>query len=211
MSEQNQLPSASIEAFRNEALAICRAAGWSPRCIGTEQFKIGVSEIYEELRCLQKVCCVDVSEELIECCKQHQQWSPLFEDVEARIALFRGETERAESIWTEMLNHSSEILRGIADKALRSLDVKRKSGEQLIADVLQALDRNQTKRADAMLYEALLKAKNLEDQKLVAALEARALSRTTPGHLPWKRDLLVDHCVLELLDQQLSAWEGYVA
>ena len=211
MAEQNQVRLAHAEALRNDALAICRAAGWSPRCIGAELFEIGVSEIYEELRCLQRVYCVDIAEELIECCKNHQQWSPLFEDVEARIALFRGETERAESIWTEMLNHSSEILRGIADKALRSLDVKRKSGEQLITDVLQALDRNQTRRADDLLYQALLKAKNLEDQKLGVALEVRALSRPTPGHWPWNRDLLVDHCVLELLDQQVSVWEKHVA
>ena len=211
MAEQNQPSSAPTEALRNEALTICRNAGWSPRCIGTERFKIGVSEIYEELRCLQKVFCVDVAEELIQCCKQRQQWSPLFEDVEARIALFRGETERAESIWNEMLNHRSEILRSIADKALRSLDVKRKSGEQLITDVLQALDRNQTKRADAMLYEALLKAKDLEDEQLGAALEVRAMSRPIPGHWPWNRHLFVDHCVLELLDQQLLAWENHVA
>ena len=211
MAEQNQVRLAHAEALRNDALAICRVAGWSPRCIGAEQFEIGVSEIYEELRCLQRVYCVDIAEELIECCKNHQQWSPLFEDVEARIALFRGETERAESIWTEMLNHSSEILRGIADKALRSLDVKRKSGEQLIADVLQALDRNQTKLADAMLYEALLKAKDLEDEQLGGAFEARAMSRPTPGRWPWNQDLLVNHCVLELLDQQLLAWEDHVA
>ena len=211
MAEQNQPPSAPTEALRNDALAICRTAGWSPRCIGTEQFKIGVCEIYEELRCLQKVFCVDVAEELIQCCKKYQHWSPLFEDVEARIALFRGETERAESIWNEMLNHRSEILRSIADKALRALDVKRKSGEQLITDVLQALDRNQTKRADSMLYEALLKAKDLEDEQLGGALEARAMSRPIPDHWPWNRHLFIDHCVLELLDQQLLAWEDHVA
>ena len=198
-------------ALRDEALALCRNAGWSPRCVGTDQFEIGVPEIYEELRCLQQFCCVDVSEEIIKCCKKHQQWSPLFEDVEARIALFRGETERAESIWTELLNHHSEVIRSIANNALRSLDVKRKSGAQLIIDVVQSLDRNQVDRADAMLYEALVKAENLDDEKLGVALEERAMSRPSPDHWPWNRDLLVDHCVLELLDQQVSAWEKHVA
>ena len=211
MAEQNQPASAHAEALRNDVLAICRTAGWSPRCIGTDQFKIGVAEIYEELRCLQQVRCVDVAEELIECCRAHRQWSPLFEDVEARIALFRGETERAESIWTKLLNHRSEIVRLIADNALRSLAGKRDSGEQLITDVLQSLDRNQTKRADAMLTEALLQAKDLEDEKLGDALEARAMSRPSPSHWPWNRDLLVNHCVLELLDQQLSDWEDHVS
>ena len=197
-------------ALRDEALALCRAAGWSPRCIGTVQFEIGVPEIYEELRFLQQFCCVDVSEEIIKCCKKHQQWSPLFEDVEARIALFRGETERAESIWAELLNHRSEVVRAIAQKALNSLDVKRKSGAQLII-VVQFLDRNQAERADAMLYEALLKIENLDDEKLGVALEERAMSRPRPDHWPWNRDLLVDHCVLELLDQQVTAWEKHVA
>ena len=211
MAEQNQVRLAHAEALRNDARAICRVAGWSPRCIGTDQFEIGVPEIYEELRCLQHFCCVDVSEEIIKCCKKHQQWSPLFEDVEARIALFRGETERAESIWTELLNHHSEVIRSIANNALRSLDVKRKSGAQLIIDVVQSLDRNQVDRADAMLYEALVKAENLDDEKLGVALEARAMSRLSPDHWPWNRDLLVDHCVLELLDQQVSVWEKHVA
>ena len=198
-------------ALRNEALALCRTAGWSPRCIGTDQFEIGVPEIYEELRCLQQFGCVDVSEEIIKCCKKHQQWSPLFEDVEARIALFRGETERAESIWTELLNHRSEVMHAIAHNALLSLDVKRKSGAQLIIDVVQFLDRNHVECADAMLYQALNKAKNLDDEKLGVALEARAMSQSSPDHWPWNRDLLVDHCVLELLDQQVSAWEKHVA
>jgi len=198
-------------ALRAEVLALCRTAGWSPRCIGTDQFEIGVPEIYEELRCLQKLGCIDVSEEIIDCCKKRRQWSPLFEDVEARIALFRGEEERAESIWTDLLNHRSEVMRGIAHDALLSLVEKRKSGAQLITDVLKFLDRNQTRCADKMLYEAIIKAKDLDDENLGVALEVRAMSRPSPGHWPWNRDLLVDHCVLKLLDQQVSAWEDHVA
>ncbi len=210
LADQTPSRSASVEALREEAIALCQRAGWSPQCIGTERFKIGVYEIYEELRCLQKIRCVDVAEDLIECCRRHQHWSPLFEDVEARIALFRGETERAESIWTDLLNHRSEILRLIADNALRSLEGKRESGEQLVTDVLQALDRNEHSRAHLMLYEALIKAKDLEDTFLLSALEASAMSRVVPSDWPWNQGLFIEQLVLDLFDQQLSAWEDHV-
>ena len=75
-------------------------------------------EIYEELRCLQKVLAIDVAQELIDCCRKHQQWSPLFEDVEARIALFRGDVDQAEQIWTHLLNHPSPIVQRDCSKRL---------------------------------------------------------------------------------------------
>ena len=159
---------------------------------------------------MQKVFCVDVAEELIECCKRHQQWSPLFEDVEARIALFRGDTKKAEFIWTKLNKNQSEIIRRVADKALRSLEVKRESGEQLLLDVHQALDRNQQSRVDVILNEAVIAAKDLESKKLFDALELCAMSREKPADWPWNRDLFIDQLVLNLFEQQLSTWEDHV-
>ena len=88
---------ASLQALREDAIAICRQAGWSPRCLGQQGAKPGVTEIYEELRCLQHVLAVDVAQALIDCCRMHQQWTPLFEDVEARIALFQGEVQNPDA------------------------------------------------------------------------------------------------------------------
>lgn len=210
VADQTHSELAQAEALREETTSMCKRAGWSPLCIGTEQFKIGISEIYEELRCLQKVGCVDIAEELIECCKRHQQWSPLFEDVEARIALFRGDTRKAEFIWTKLNKNQSEIIRRIADKALRSLEVKRESGEQLLLDVNHALDRNQQSRVDVILNEAVIAAKDLESKKLCDALELCAMSREKPADWPWNRDLFIDQLVLNLFEQQLSTWEDHV-
>lgn len=206
MADQTKSRLAQAKALREEAIALCKRAGWSPQCIGTERFKIGVSEIYEELRCLQKVCCVDISEELIECCRTHRQWSPLFDDVEARIAMFRGETNKAELIWSDLLNHQSEIMHRIADQSLRSLYTKRDSGEQLVDDVLQALDHDQQNLVDRMLCEAMIVSNDLSDTFLVSALDIVSRSRSKPEHWPWNRELLIDQLMLTLFEQQLLAW-----
>ena len=210
MVDQTPSRSAQAEALREEAIALCKRAGWSPKCIGTGQFKIGVCEIYEELRCLQKVYCVDVSEQLIECCRRHQQWSPLFEDVEARIALFRGETNKAELIWSDLLNHQSKIVHDIADQALRSLKSRRDSGEQLVNDVIQALDHDQQNLVDQMLYEAVMASSDLNNAFLVSALDVAARNRSRPEHWPWNRELLIDQLMFNLFERQLLAWENHV-
>ena len=200
----------SLQALRDDAIAICRQAGWSPRCLGQQGAKPGVTEIYEELRCLQRVLAVDVAQALIDCCRMHQQWTPLFEDVEARIALFQGEVNRAETVWNRLVDHPSPTIRSIAEKALVSLVSKRNSGEQLVTDVVQALDRNQLNRVQSMLLEALMDANDLENQYLMDALNVAAVSRKRPSHWPWNQALLIDQLVLELFDQQLSSWEDYV-
>ena len=210
MVDEQRCASDPLQALRQDAIAICRRAGWSPRRLGQEGGEPGVSEIYEELRCLQKVLAVDVAQELIDCCRRHQQWSPLFEDVEARIALFRGEVAQAEQIWTRLLNHPSPIVQRIAQKALVSLGMKRDSGEQLVTDVLQALDRNHLKRVESILLDALMAAKDLGDPKLTDALESFAMARSSPEHWPWNQALLIDQVVLDLFDQQLSTFEAYV-
>ena len=210
MADQTPTRSAQAEVLREEAIALCKRAGWSPQCIGTERFKIGVSEIYEELRCLQKVCCVDISEELIECCRKHRQWSPLFDDVLARIALLRGETNKAELIWSDLLNHQSEMMHRIADQSLRALSTKRDSGEQLVDDVLQALDRDQQHLVDQMLYEAVMASSDFNDPFFVSALDIVSRSRSKPEHWPWNRELLIDQLMLTLFEQQLLAWDNHV-
>jgi hypothetical protein len=210
VADQTPSQSAQAEVLREEAIALCKRSGWSPQCIGTEQFKIGVSEIYEELRCLQKVCCVDISEELIECCRKHRQWSPLFDDVEARIAMFRGETNKAELIWSDLLNHQSEMMHRIADQSLRSLYTKRDSGEQLVDDVLQALDHDQQKLVDQMLCEAVMVSNDLSNAFLVSALEIVSRSRSKPEHWPWNRELLIDQLMLTLFEQQLLELNNHV-
>ena len=116
-------------ALQSEALTICEQAGWTPRCIGQQTHDIGVPEIYEELRCLQKVLAVHVSQALIDCCLRHDLWTPLFEDVEARIWLFLGDRKRAEQRWRSLLQHSSPTPRDIARQTLSALQRKVKSGE----------------------------------------------------------------------------------
>ena len=197
-------------ALRQEAMALCRQAGWSPRHLGQQDAKPGVSEIYEELRWLQKARAVDLSQELIECSRKHQQWSPLFQDVEARIALFQGEVERAEEIWNRLVRHPRPVVQRIAKKAIFLLEQKKASGEQLVTDVLQALDRNQLDRAHSMLTDAVMDAKDLENAFLLDALASVALSRPHPAHWPWNRALLIDQLVIEMFDQQLACWEDHV-
>ena len=138
-------------ALRAEALEICDRFAWLPQCIGSGKFEAGVREIYAELRLLQKVCAVHVSQELIDCCRRHRQWFPLFEDVQARIWMFLGERERAEQQWQTLLHHSSPVMRKSAETALKSLETKRLSGQMLATDVAQALDRNQTERVNALV------------------------------------------------------------
>ena len=137
-------------ALRTEALEICDRFAWHPQCIGSGSFEAGVREIYAELRLLQKVRAVHVSQELIDCCRRHRQWFPLLEDVQARIWMFLGDRERAEQPWQDLLLHSSPLVRELAQKALTNLEKKKLTGELLATDVAQSLDRNQTERAHAL-------------------------------------------------------------
>ena len=140
-------------ALRADALLICERAAWLPQCIGTDQFRPGVPEIYAELRCLQKVRAVRVSETLIACCQRHGMWTPYFADVEARIWLCLGDRDRAEARWSELLHHENRQLRVIAKQALVSLQRKVDSGERLATEVDQAMDRNETERVVEMLLQ----------------------------------------------------------
>ena len=194
-------------ALRAEALLICDRFAWTPQCIGTGDSEVGPREIYAELRCLQKVGAVDVSQALIDCCLRHQQWLALFEDVQARIWMFLGEPERAEQRWRALLHHSNPVMREIAETALKRLEKKIETGEILAIDVAHALDRNQTARVGALLIEALLESKDLDEPWLQRALEQTALKMPVPNEFPWDRTLLTNHLMLGLYAQQLEQWE----
>ena len=192
-------------ALRAEALEICARAAWTPQVIGSDQALPGVPEIFEELRCLQKVRAVRVSEALIACCDRHGLWTSRFEDVEARIWMFLGERERAEERWKELVHHEERFVRVIATQALASVQRKVDSGEQLATEVAQALDRGATQRLVTMLLDALLEVNDLPNIKDV--LEAAALQWPMPAEMPWDRDLFTSQLVLDLFEQQLQDWE----
>ena len=194
-------------ALRAEALEICDRFAWPPQCIGSGSFEAGVREIYSELRLLQKVRAVHVSQALIDCCRRHRQWFPLFEDVQARIWMFLGERERAEQQWQTLLHHSSPAMRKSAETALKSLETKRLSGQMLATDVAQALDRNLTERVNALLSEAMLKTEDMDEPWLQVLLESTALKMPVPESLPWDRKLLTNQLMLDLFDLQLAQWE----
>ena len=192
-------------ALRAEALEICDRFAWTPQCIGTGECEVGPREIYEELRCLQKVAAVHVSQALIDCCLRHQQWLPLFEDVEARIWLFLGERERAEQRWRELLNHSELILRQMAQKALDDLGKNVKSGLTLVTEVAQAFDRGQNEQICEMLTRSLLD--DVSTKYLDDALEFMALRRSLADNCPWDRGLLTQEFILDLFEDQIIKWE----
>ena len=197
-------------ALRAEALEICDRFAWTPKCIGTGECEVGPREIYSELRCLQKVGAVDVSQALIDCCLRHQQWLALFEDVQARIWLYLGESERAEQRWRALLHHSNSVMREIAEMALKRLEKKIENGEDLAISVAHALDRNQTARVTALLIEALLESKDLDESGLQRTLEQTALKMPVPNEFPWDRTLYTNHLMLGLYAQQLEQWEQNV-
>ena len=124
--------------------------------------------------------------------------------------MFNGDVDQAEAVWQRLVDYPSKVVQRIADKALHSLKAKRETGDQLLMDVVQALDRNQIARAHSMLLDALMSAKNLNEEKLRDALEPVAMSRSKPEHFPWNRDLLIDQVVLDLFDHQLALWERHV-
>ena len=197
----------SALALRAEVLEICERFAWTPQCIGTDAYEVGPREIYEELRCLQKVGAVYVSKALIECCLRHRQWLALFEDVEARIWLFLGERERAEQRWRALLHHSNPVMREIAEKALKRIEKKIKTGEMLASEVSFALDCNQIERVKTLLIEAILEAKDLNELWLQRVLEQTALKMAVPKEFPWNRSLFTNNLMLDLYEQQLELWE----
>ena len=204
-------PATTVEeralALRAEALLICDRFAWTPQCIGTGECEVGPREIYEELRCLQKVGAVDVSQALIDCCLRHQQWLALFEDVQARIWMFLGEWERAEQRWRALLHHSNPVMREIAETALKRLEKKIENGEIFAMDVAHALDRNQIDRVKTLLIEAIIQVKDFDEPWLQRVLEQTALKMLVSNELPWDRTLLTNYLMLELYAKQLEKWE----
>ena len=194
-------------ALRAEALVICDRFAWTPQCIGTGDSEAGPREIYAELRCLQKVGAVDVSQALIDCCLRHQQWLALFEDVQARIWMFLGEPERAEQRWRALLHHSNPVMREIAETALKRLEIKIETGAKLATEVAYAFDRNQMERVKTLLIEAMLEIKDLDEPWLQRVLGQTALKMPVPNDFPWDRTLFTNHLMLELYAQQLEQWE----
>ena len=147
---------------------------------------------------------------MIDCCLRHQQWLPLFEDVEARIWLFLGEWERAEQRWQALLHHSSSVMREIAEKALNGLKLERESGLKLATEVVQALDRSEIDLVDQLLIESLLQSKGFSKTDLQSALEAIALKIGVPDDLPWNRRLFVHQLKLNLFQKHLDYLEKKV-
>ena len=207
MHDASPSPDQRAEALRAEALAICERFAWPPQCIGRGDIELGAREVYAELRCLQTVRAVDVSEALIDCCRRHRQWLALFEDVEARIWLFRGERERAEQRWQALLHHSNVVMRQIAEKALKNLQREVESGQRLTTEVAQALDRGQIARVEDWLTAAIVEVKNVEKSWLKNVLESTALQRAMPKHFPWDRGLYTNQLMLDLFERQLDQWE----
>ena len=194
-------------ALRQEALDICDRFGWTPRCIGHGEHKIGVPEIYEELRFLQEVLAVYVSQALIDCCQRHQLWTPLFEDVEARIWIFLGERHRAEARWQKLLNHSQKNIRDIAQDALAEITRQTDANERLATEVSQALDRGQRGEAEILLTQSILRTNSLEQPLLKNVLEETAMNWEFAEHCPPDCDLQKHQLLLDLFDHQLDKWE----
>ena len=195
-------------SLREEALKICARSGWTPQCIGRNQFQIGVSEVYEELRCLQKVLAVYISQDLINCCRRHHLWSPFFEDVEARIWLFLDDRERAQKRWQKLSNHTNKQMQKVARDALSSLDKNIQSGDRLVVEVSNALDRGQQQRMQTMLTQALIQAEDLDDSKLQSLLDMVAMQYPMPSEFPINRELYINQLIFELFDRQLQGWES---
>ena len=118
-----------------------------------------------------------------------------------------GEPERAEQRWRSLLHHSNPVMREISETALKRLEKKIENGEILAISVDHALDRNQTTRVTALLIEALLESKDLDEPWLQRALEQTALKMPVPNEFPWDRTLLTNHLMLGLYAQQLEQWE----
>ena len=197
-------------ALRAEALLICDRFAWTPQCIGTDESEAGPREIYAELRCLQKVGAVDVWQALIDCCLRHQQWLALFEDVQARIWMSLGESDRAEQRWRALLHHSNPVMREIAEMALKRLEKKIETGEILAIDVAHALDRNQIDRAKTLLIKAMIQIKDLDEPWFQRVLGQTALKMPVPNEFTWDRKLFTNHLMLELYAQQLEQWEQVI-
>lgn len=192
--------------LRAEALQICKRAAWTPQCIGSGEFDAGLAEILAELRPLQKLRAVRVSQALIDCCRRHGFSTPLFEDVEARIWLFLGERERAEARWKELLHHDDSLLRVKAQEVLLTLQRKAAAGELLATEVDQALDRADRDLLATLLLNALLGSQELPNIKQV--LETAALQWPMPADMPWDRNLSIHQLLLDLFEQQLQGWEA---
>ena len=194
-------------ALRQEAIDICDRFGWTPRCIGYGEHKIGVPEIYEELRFLQKVLAVYVSQALIDCCQRHQLWTPLFEDVEARIWLFLGERRRAEARWKKLLNHSQKNIRDIAQDALAEITLQTNKNERLATEVSQALDRGKRGEVEVLLIQSILRANNFDEPLLKNVLETTAMNWKFAENYPPDSNLQKHQLLLNLFDHQLDEWE----
>lgn len=192
--------------LRAEALQICQHAAWTPQCIGSGEFDAGLAEILAELRPLQKLRAVRVSQALIDCCRRHGFSTPLFEDLEARIWLFLGERERAEVRWKELLHHDDSRLRVKAEEVLLTLQRKAAAGELLATEVDQALDRADRDWLATLLLNALLDSQELPNIKQV--LETAALQWPMPAEMPWDRNLSIHQLLLDLFEQQLQGWEA---
>ena len=193
--------------LREEALKICARSGWTPHRVAQGQYKIGFSEIYEELRCLQKVLAVHISQELIDCCRRYNIRSPYLEDVEARIWLFLDDRERAQKRWQRLSNHTNEQMQMVARDALSSLDKNIQSGDRLVVEVSNALDRGQRERMQSMLTQALIEAEDLDDLKLQSLLDMVTMQYPMPPEFPINRELYINQLMYELFDRQLQGWE----
>ena len=192
-------------ALRAEALEICDRSAWTPRCIGTGDFEMGVREIYAEVCELQKVRAIYISQNLIDCSLKYNFWFPLFEDVEARIWMFLGDYKRAEERWGSLLNHQDEVLRRIAEQAMVSLKNQIESGVMLSQMVDQLFDKGDREQVIHILTQALIQVPPVKN--LDAVLEAMAMRWPMPADFPWDRDLFTDQLRLELLENQLKTWE----
>ena len=157
-------------ALRAEAIEICGCFTWQPQCIGSGTFDAGVRGLCRSATAAVRA--VYVSQALIDCCKRHRLWFPLFEDVQARIWVFLRQRERAEQLW-----RSCCITQRVGSEVAKSRSRPWKIRFSLVKCLQQRWckhDRTED-RPHALLTEAILEIEDLDEPFLQAVLETTAL------------------------------------
>ena len=103
---------------------------------------------------------------------------------------------------------TNKQLQMVARDALSGLDKNIQSGDRLVVEVSNALDRGQRQRMQTMLTQALIQAEDLDDSKLQSLLDMVAMQYPMPSEFPINRELYINQLIFELFDRQLQGWES---
>ncbi len=188
--------------LQHELVLCCESLGWRPRHIGelAQLDGIKLEQALGEIEACRLEGATNVSQQLIDCCKNLGYESPWLDDNQARLFTIK-DRKQAKEIWTQLEKNENIDIQDAARQALKNLQ-----GDESEATLLIAI-KSATEHNELTSWKELLLRRRLEtDGADSSSWRREAIRLGLEERRPWDLHTSQHQLFQQLIQEQLDQW-----